>query len=70
MSRAFETSILVKKEGIAGQFRPAFSDSEFFADVLIGRNGTYTPTPSVATYFVDQSGNNFVDELGNIFISS
>jgi hypothetical protein len=70
MASAFESSILVKKQSVAGLFRPAFSDPEFFSDVMIGVKGSYTPPAPVIVYFVDQSGNNFVDQSANIFIAS
>lgn len=70
MAYLFESAILTKPASVSGLFRPAFSDPEFYSDVIIGQTGVYTPTPVDVVYFVDESGNYFVDQSSNIFIAS
>jgi len=69
MAKMFESVLMVPSDVVRQSFRPAFSDREFYSDVIMSQPD-HTGTVVIEGFFVDDLGNSFISSSGDFLIAA
>ena len=69
MAKTFESVLMVPSDTVNQSFRPAFSDREFYSDVIMSQPN-HTGTVVIEGFLTDDAGNFFIDDGGDLLIAA
>lgn len=69
MAKTFESVVMVPADTVSQSFRPAFSDREFYSDVIMSQPN-HTGTVVIEGFLVDDLGNSFISSSGDFLVAA